>query len=309
MARALNRGSISLADIPGGLDFQATLESGQTYLWWREDGGCYDAPAPARGDAWYRTTARDPATGDRGAIRARQVDGHLEWEATIDAEPVLRRRLRLHDDLPAIRAEAPLGDEMVDRAYDAYWGMRLVEEPVFPTLVTFICSAQMRVERIHEMQTSLRAAFGEPVDFRGATLRAYPTPAAIAASSEERLRELGLGYRAPYVLATAEMIAEGEADPARARDLPYGDARAFLTRFVGVGEKVADCVLLFGLDFLEAVPLDTWIRKAIAAFYPDCDRGNYAETSAAIRERVGGRYAGYAQTYLFHFLRHSDVDL
>jgi N-glycosylase/DNA lyase len=85
--------------------------------------------------------------------------------------------------------------------------------------------------------------------------------------------------------------------------MAYEDAREWLTRFVGVGQKVADCVCLFSLGFLEAVPLDTWIRTAIAEHYPDCDRGNYAETSRAIRERFGGAYAGYAQTYVFHYLR------
>jgi N-glycosylase/DNA lyase len=302
----MQRGAIPVADLPGGLDLQATLESGQTYLWWREDGAIYEDAAPAGGDAWYRTTLQDPSTGEPAVVRVRQDDGRLEWEGTVDAEPVLRERLRLDDDLRSIRGEAPPDDQLIAAAYDDYWGMRLVEEPVFPTLVTFICSAQMRVERIHTMQEALRAAFGEPVSFGDETHRAYPEPAAIAASSEARLRDLGLGYRAPYVLATADLVASGEADPGRARDLPYEEAREFLTRFVGVGEKVADCVCLFALDFLEAVPLDTWIRKAIAEWYPDCDRGTYADTSAAIRERLGGRYAGYAQTYLFHYLRHAE---
>jgi len=299
-------GAIPVADLPGGLDLQATLESGQTYLWWREDGNCFEDDHPAGSAAWYRTTARDPVTGERGVLRTRQHEGHLEWEATVDAGAALVRRLRLGDDLPAIRAEAPDDDHLLATAYDAYWGMRLVAEPVFPTLVTFICSAQMRVERIHDMQQALRNTFGDPLSFRGKTVRTYPEPEAIAAASETRLRDLGLGYRAPYVLATAEMVADGTADPATARDLPYEEAREFLTRFVGVGEKVADCVLLFALDFLEAVPLDTWIRKAIARWYPDCDRGSYGATSAAIRERLGGRYAGYAQTYLFHYLRHAE---
>ncbi|MEF8775451.1 MAG: 8-oxoguanine DNA glycosylase [Haloarculaceae archaeon] len=299
----MDSGAISVADLSGGLDLQATLESGQTYLWWREDGRMFAEEDPSASDAWYRTTAHDPATGEPGVIRARQHDGHLEWESTVDAEPVLRRRLRLADDLPAIRAEAPADDILV-RSYDAYWGMRLVDEPVFPTLVTFICSAQMRVERIHDMQQALRRSFGEPVSVQGELVPTYPTPEAVAASTETRLRDLGLGYRAPYVLATAEMIAGGDADPCSARDRPYEEAREYLTRFVGVGEKVADCVLLFALDFPEAVPLDTWIRKAIARWFPACDCGSYAATSAAIRERLGGDYAGYAQTYLFHYLRH-----
>jgi N-glycosylase/DNA lyase len=161
----------------------------------------------------------------------------------------------------------------------------------------------MHVTRIHGMQQSLRETFGTPVEFDGETYHAYPTPEQLAAASESELRDLSLGYRAPYVKRTAEMVATGEADPADTREEPYEEARDALTEFVGVGEKVADCVLLFSLDYLEAVPLDTWIRKTIAEYYPDCDRGNYTETSRAIRNRLGGEYAGYAQTYVFHYLR------
>jgi N-glycosylase/DNA lyase len=161
----------------------------------------------------------------------------------------------------------------------------------------------MRVERIHGMQGRLAREYGEPVEFDGRTYFAFPTPAQLAAATEADLRDLSLGYRAPYVQRTAEMVAEGVAHPDDAREMTYDDAREYLTQFVGVGEKVADCVLLFALDFLEAVPLDTWIRTAIEEYYPECERGNYADTSRAIRERFGGEYAGYAQTYVFFYLR------
>jgi N-glycosylase/DNA lyase len=291
------QGTIDVASLDGGFDLQSTLESGQSYLWWRADGRDFE---DARGDGWYLTTTR--ATGEPAVLRVRQRDGRIEWASTVDAGPILRERLRLDDDLPAIRA-ATADDDLVEAAYDAYRGMRLVREPPFGALVSFICSAQMRVSRIHGMQQSLRAAFGTPVTLDGETHYAYPTPGALAAASEAELRDLNLGYRAPYVRRTAEMVARGEADPTDAAGLPYEQAREHLTQFVGVGEKVADCVLLFSLGFLEAVPLDTWIRKTIAEYYPDCDRGAYAETSRAIREQFGGEYAGYAQTYVFHFLR------
>jgi N-glycosylase/DNA lyase len=294
----MERGAIDLSEV-GPFDLQSTVESGQSYLWTRLDGRMYESTGAYGGEAWYRTTAR--VDGEPHVLQARQVDDVLEWEATADAEPVLRERLRLEDDLPAIRATA-VDDDVVQKAYDAYWGMRLVRDPPFPTLVSFICSAQMRVSRIHGMQERLRESFGTPVEFDGETCYAYPTPEQLAAASEEELRDLSLGYRAPYVRDSARMVADGE-DPGDATDLPYEEAREALTRFVGVGNKVADCVLLFSLGFLEAVPLDTWIRTTIEEYYPDCDRGNYTETSRAIREAFGGEYAGYTQTYVFHYLR------
>jgi N-glycosylase/DNA lyase len=153
------------------------------------------------------------------------------------------------------------------------------------------------------MQQSMAREYGDTLEVDGRTYHAFPTPEQLADRTEDELRDLSLGYRAPYVQRTAEMVADGEADPAAAADLPYEEAREYLTRFVGVGQKVADCVLLFSLGFLEAVPLDTWIRTSIEEYYPDCERGNYEATSRAIRERFGGEYAGYAQTYVFYYLR------
>ncbi|WP_336339337.1 DNA-3-methyladenine glycosylase family protein [Haloarcula brevis] len=296
----MEQGVIDVGSLAGGIDLQATVESGQSYLWNREDGGMYGREGATGGDAWYWTTVR--RDGSPAVVRVRQRDGGLEWESTIDAEATLRRLLRLEDDLPAIRETAP-ADDVVRSAYDSFWGLRLVQDPPFGSLISFICSAQMRVARIHGMQRALRDAFGEEVAFDGRTYSAYPTPEALAETTEERLRELGLGYRAPYVQRTAEMVATGDADPEEAVGLDYEDARESLTRFVGVGDKVADCVLLFSLGYLEAVPLDTWIRTTIEEYYPDCERGNYAETSRAIRAALGGEYAGYTQTYLFHYLR------
>jgi N-glycosylase/DNA lyase len=301
----MESGVIDVASLPGGVDLQSTLESGQSYLWWRADGLDYEDDHQYGGSAWYVTTAR--VEGSPVVVRIRQHEGRLEWEATIDATDVLCRRLRLDDDLAAIREATP-SDDLLTAAYDTYQGMRLVRDPPFGALVSFICSAQMHVTRIHEMQQALRREFGTPVEFDGDTYHAYPTPDQLAAASEGELRDLSLGYRAPYVRRSAEMVASGEADPAEARDRAYEGAREHLTEFVGVGQKVADCILLFSLDYLQAVPLDTWIRKTIAEYYPDCDRGNYADTSRAIRERLGGEYAGYAQTYVFHYLRNRDPD-
>ncbi|GAB7090902.1 DNA-3-methyladenine glycosylase [Halorubrum luteum] len=304
----MERGVIDIAEIAGAFDLQATVESGQSYLWTRADGKTYQESYAHGGDCWYETVVPPVAdsTNEPTVVRVRQTggvhDGTLEWEASTDAVPLITQLLRLDDDLDAM-LEATPDLPLLKRAYDAYEGLRLVRDPPFPCLISFICSAQMRVSRIHGMQRRLRETYGDLVECDGATYHAFPTPAQLAERSEEELRGLSLGYRAPYVQRTAEMVATGEADPREAVDLPYEDARESLTRFVGVGHKVADCVLLFSLGYLEAVPLDTWIRTTIEEYYPDCERGSYAETSRAIRERFGDEYAGYAQTYVFHYLR------
>ena len=304
----MERGAIDIGDLAGPFDLQATVESGQSYLWNRADGETYDELHAHGGDAWYETVV-DPipdVTDERMVVRVRQTggchDGTLRWEASADAVPLLTHLFRLDDDLNAV-LDATADLPLLRRAYDAYEGMRLTRDPAFSCLISFICSAQMRVARIHGMQRRLRETYGDAVEFDGETYRAFPTAEQLAARTEAELRDLSLGYRAPYVQRTAEMVADGEAHPREAANLPYEEACEYLTQFVGVGEKVADCVLLFSLGFLEAVPLDTWIRTTVEEYYPECDRGSYAETSRAIRERFGGEFAGYAQTYVFYYLR------
>ncbi len=334
----MQTGAIAVDDLAGGVDLYTTVESGQTYCWRRSDDRIYEGddwvaagrdPGP-----WYHTVVgttdgrvarRDP--DDHDVVRVRRAGDRLEWESTTDADPLVRELLRLDDDLDAIAAAAP-DDPVVRAAFDHGRRMRIVADPPFPCTIGFICSAQMRVARIHGMVTALARTYGPAVEMDGRTYHGVPTPEALAAATEDELRELGLGYRAPYVRDTAEMVAEGEAHPQHARDLPYEEAREYLGQFVGVGDKVADCVCLFSLGHLQAVPLDTWIRTAIGDHFPDCDRGNYADTSRAVRERLGAdpdrvgaavpgaatgaadgpdALAGYVQTYLFHYLRTEDV--
>lgn len=290
----MEAGAIELDGLDGGCALTATLESGQSYLWTRSDGLMYQAPPTEQ--TWYELAH------EAGFLRVRRRAGRLEWEGTGDPKRVLMDRLRLDDDLPSIYAEFP-DDPMLQAAINYVPGMRLVRDPPFACLISFICSAQMRVERIYGMQRALTETYGTIVP--GTDAKAFPTPEALAQTTEADLRALGLGYRAPYVRETAAMVADG-TDPTTAADMPYEDARSYLTQFTGVGEKVADCVLLFSLDHLEAVPLDTWIRKSIERVYPACARDSYPATSKAIRTQFGGTYAGYAQTYLFHYLRTSE---
>lgn len=290
------RGSIPLSDPAGGFDLRATIESGQTYLWNRRDDRMFDA---ADDGGWYH------AVIDGEVVKVRQCNGELEWHATTDADPILWEMFRFDDDLWQIRETAP-EDEIIQAAYDRFWGLRIVSDPFFPTLISFICSAQMHVRRIASLQQAMREKYGEEITLGDETYHTFPAPDILAAATESELRELGLGYRAPYVRETASMVASGELTRSDVAGLPYESARERLTEFVGVGQKVADCVCLFALSYLEAIPLDTWMQTALEEFYPECQRDNYAETSRAFRGALGGAYAGYTQTYLFYHLRTRD---
>ena len=296
----MESGTIDLEAVPGPMDLQATLESGQTFLWNRLDGQTYRAGAPSGGTSWYRTVH------DGDVIEVRQVDSVLEWRSSTDPTAVLSRRLRLEDDLDAILEAFPT-DPVLAESVDRFAGMRLVSEPFLDTLVSFILSAQMRVERIHQMVGAIRERYGEPIDWNGETVHSFPSPDRLAEATESELRDLGVGYRAPYIVDTARMVRDGEIPPEEFAGADYEAAREALTGYVGVGPKVADCVLLFSLDFPDPVPLDTWIQTAIEDHFPGAAGDSYTDTSRAIRDRLAP-HPGYAQTYVFHHLRTRGAD-
>jgi len=288
----MEKGTIPRSTVSGGIDLRTTLQSGQSFLWNRTDGNMY---AESSDDAWYYTVS------DGEVVFVRQQSDRLEWRATTDAADNLRRRLRLQDDLDEIFDSFP-EDVALARARDRYPGLRVIRDPFFPCLVSFICSARTTVEQIHGFQTELAREFGNPIDVDGTTYHTYPQPAQLAAVPEAQLRDLGLGFRAPYIKQTASMVTSGELTAAMVWDEPYKTVHERLQSFTGVGPKVADCVALFALGHLEAVPVDRWTRRLIETYFPDLARETYGETADAFREHFG-QYAGYAQTYLFHYER------
>jgi len=269
------------------VDVANTLESGQSFLWTRDDGR----------DGWCS------AVVDGEGLRVRDApDGGVEYETTGLDEDRVRELLGLDDDLGEIH-DAITDDERVARAVEEYGGMRVVSDPFFACSVSFIISAQNRIPRIRKLVDDISRELGPRVDGYG---HGFPSPETLASVGEEPLRELGLGYRAPYVAESARMVADGEVDPDGVRALPYEEAHDAVQELVGVGDKVGDCVLLFSLGFGEAVPLDTWMLRVIEEHYPEMDGDGYDETADAFRERFG-EYAGYAQNYLFHYERTRDA--
>jgi N-glycosylase/DNA lyase len=135
---------------------------------------------------------------------------------------------------------------------------------------------------------------------------AFPDPKALAETSERDLRLCGLGFRAKSLLATARLVASGEFDPESLITLSTEMARKELCTLPGIGRKVANCILLFSYERLEAVPVDVWIARILGSF-----RSRKATPEQL--ERYGGKllgpYAGYIQQYLFHRARTGKLDL
>ncbi len=173
-------------------------------------------------------------------------------------------------------------------------GLRLLRQPLGEALFGFLCSSAKRIPQIKACCEAVAETFGEPL---AGGLPALPTWAALARVPEAALRACGLGYRAGYVCRTAQFLAAHPGWLEGVQAAPYADAHKRLRLLPGVGEKVADCVLLYGAHKLEAFPVDTWILQAMQRLY---GLEGWTLGHVAHFGRVHfGPYAGLAQQYLF----------
>jgi N-glycosylase/DNA lyase len=227
-----------------------------------------------------------------------------ELLVTRGMEEAARRYFALDHPLETIVASFPR-DAAMDAAVAACRGMRIIRQPAWECVATFITSAQKAVPHITQISHTLRRRFGRAVEGPGKTetLHAYPEPAALAALDEATLRTCALGYRAKNLLRAARMVADGTLDLRAAAALSDDLLREELCRLPGVGVKVANCALLFTYERLAAVPIDVWIARVLRESYR-----KRRSSPAQLRDfaaRHFGPYAGYAQQYLFHHARSS----
>ena len=176
-------------------------------------------------------------------------------------------------------------------------GLRVMRQPCFETLISFIISANNNVGRISRIIDTICAKYGEPLDGGND----FPTPQRLASLSPDELKVCGTGYRADYIIGSAKMVCDG-FDLDAVADMPYVQAREAMTALPGVGLKVADCVALYGMGFLQAFPMDVWMRRVVCGVY------HYGgKNDNMLREFIYttfGEHAGIAQQYLFHYARH-----
>ena len=280
-------------DVPFDLDF--SLCCGQVFRWKKIS------------DWWYGTV------GDK-IIKIRQCGNTLEFEGA--DEKFIRQYFRLDDDLAEI-SQSISKDTYIRSALQRFEGLRLVRQEPWNCLIGFICSIQKNIPAIEQMLLQMSTKFGEKRIFEDKTFHLFPTVEQLARAGEKDLRECSLGFRAKYVDATAKKMLGKNLDLNSLRNVPYVEARKVLLDFCGVGFKVADCVLLFSLDKLEAFPVDVWVKRVILNHYADqfpttlvmkmrshesLTNGEYQKISDFARNYFG-KYAGYAQEYLYHYER------
>lgn len=274
----------------GPLELDHTLGCGQAFRW------------SVHGE-WHRGTVRDVA------IKVRRVREGLEYRSSphVDSRFV-SSYFRLDDELDAILGEicpgrGAGGDRHMREAIRRYRGLRLLRQDPWECLVSYVTSIVSNIPKIGRCIENISRRYGKPIELEGWETYSFPTPDALAAAGARGLRDCELGFRARYLAELAKQVVAGPIDIGALRLASYEQARKALLPLWGVGDKVADCVSLFSLDKLEAFPVDRWVQRVACQLFFD----NRPLSVKQVREwgmRKYGLYAGYAQEYLFHYIRH-----
>lgn len=276
-------------------NLESTLLCGQLFRWKKE------------GDWWYGVV-------EDKVVKARQEKRILEFEgASLD---FISRYFRLDDNLPKIISEIRR-DPLIDKAAKAFPGLRLVRQNPWECLVSYICATYKNIPSIKNMVLQLSKRFGDEITFEDYNYHRFPEPETLANSSIHELKQCKLGFRAKRVREAARVVGCNQLDFKELKATEYETARDELLKLPGVGNKVADCILLFSLDKLEAFPIDIWIKRVIQEYYKDNFDSSFIKKISAKRSPSAkeyssissfardyfGEFAGYAQEYLYHFVR------
>jgi N-glycosylase/DNA lyase len=267
-------------------DLATTLTCGQVFRWQQHN----EDWIGVIGTRWVRLRS------DKSSLTAETAEPVSDWGWLTDY-------LQLELDWSTVRRTFP-ADEPMRAAVAACRGLRLLRQDSWECLASFILSSTKQIVQIRQIISLLCERYGEPLPVLPAyaPVRAFPSPARLARATEAELRACKMGFRAPYLLATARTIANGQFDLARLQAWPVAMARTELMKLPGVGRKIADCVLLFAYGFPSAFPVDVWVIKALRQLYFP-RRQVRLQRLHRFAEGHFGPNAGYAQQYLFHYMR------
>jgi N-glycosylase/DNA lyase len=307
---------VKLIDVPAvDFDLAMTLNSGQVFHW--EKVG--DAFCGTIGENAVYVEQRGSVLQTKmegGALRRRAqhkvfrkaprlttgaIQGSREL-APPSVAKVVTHYFALDHPLDEICGSFPR-DPVMNAARDFCRGLRIIRQPKWECLATFICSSMKQVTHIRQISRALRQRFGEKKEIGGDKVFSFPSPGRLAQTSEGELQKCGLGYRATNLLETARRVASGEADLDSWSALSDRQLRAQLCELPGVGMKVANCVMLFAYERIAAFPIDVWIERVLREKYFARRRKVTGQMLADFAANYFGAHGGYAQQYLFHHAR------
>jgi len=195
-------------------------------------------------------------------------------------------------------------DDIISKLFNCFPGLRVIRASnIFESLICSICSQNTTVSRWNQMITTIKKCYGERVILPDGTLfYTFPNPESLANASVNALTTCQVGYRAGYIEKAAQMIAKGEVELDSLSQKCYEDAREIILTLPGVGPKVADCFLLYGLGFMEAAPVDVWVQRIVQNWYHK-GRNISRENVRKFIQQKFENWSGYASLYLFHYAR------
>ena len=290
---------ILLNSVVTPFNLEHTLKCGQSFRWEKH------------GDWWYGVVREK-------IVKLRQTTDRLQFETFPEKVNIdfVGKYFRLDDDLPYIFSKINK-DEYIRRAIQNFRGLRITRQEPWECLISYICATYKNIPAIKKMILNLSQRFGKKITFDNHAFYTFPKPEHLAKASLEELKRCKLGFRAKRVLKTSKIIHKKQFEFKALKETSYARAKRELLSLPGVGQKVADCVLLFSLQKLEAFPVDVWIKRIILEFYTDYFERSLVEKASSKKSitpneyrkinlfgrKHFGEYAGYAQEYLFALSR------
>ena len=260
------------------INLDDTINSGQVFLWKKFD------------SKWYGIN------GEKLLILEEKLDTNCRD---------IHKFFRFNDDFQKIKKQLSK-DKVVKEAIRNFPGMRILRQDPFQCYISFVVSSNSNIPNIQTRLQRLCQMFGEKKIIQGKEFFLFPKPENLANASITNIGKCGLGYRSKYVKQAAIAVDKGIIDFPYLKKIDYQDAKDDLCQVFGIGKKVADCILLFSLDKLEAVPLDRWVLRILQKYYSkefkietkSITDKTYDELHDKIVDHFG-KYAGYAQQFLF----------
>jgi len=215
-------------------------------------------------------------------------------------EPDVIQFFRLDEDLESIYKEIDR-DPIIHQAIEEYRGLRMIRQDPWECLISFLCSSAKAISHIRSMVEVLCKSSGKKISWGNTVGYRFPEPHCI--KTPLQLEPVKAGFRTKYLVKASQCCDRSRL--LSLKSLSYKEARKQLMSLSGVGKKIADCTLLYSLDFLEAFPMDTWIKKGLKKDYFKGRKSGERAMEEFVSDHFG-RFAGYAQLYLFHFWRHRE---
>lgn len=259
------------------------FDCGQCFRWNEDNDGSFIGVTQGR-------VARLTKTNKDVYIKGGNIDDRDLWINYLD----------LNRDYGEIK-NALSKDEVLNEAIEHGEGIRIINQEPFEIVVSFIISANNRIPMIKRAVENISREFGKRIEFEGRGYYSFPEPKELARASVSELQKCGCGFRAPYIVDTANAIASGRVNLLEIMNMETDKAHNELIKLKGIGPKVADCILLFSMKKQDAFPVDVWVKRVMQYFYlaPDVSLKKIREYG---RDKFGD-LAGFAQQYLFYYAR------